>query len=216
MTSVVLADDHALVRQGIRALLERAGDVQILGEASNGQEAVELVEKLEPDVLLIDLAMPRLNGLDAIERIIANHLRTRVIVVSIYADEVLIIRALRAGARGYLPKDSFKEELYQAVRTVARGEVFLSSKVAETVLNSLFTDLPDADAVNPIERLSPREREVLQLILEGKTNRQIAEVLQISIKTVDKHRTSLMKKLGVHDVTALVHTASRYGMLYVR
>lgn len=216
MTSVVLADDHALVRQGIRALLERAGDVQILGEASNGQEAVELVEKLEPDVLLIDLAMPRLNGLDAIERINANHSRTRVIVVSIYADEVLIIRALRAGARGYLPKDSFKEELYQAVRTVARGEVYLSSKVAETVLNSLFSDLPDLTAVSPIERLSPREREVLQLILEGKTNRQIAQVLQISIKTVDKHRTSLMKKLGVHDVTALVHTASKYGMLYVR
>jgi len=216
MTTVIVADDHTLVREGIHALLDREGDIQVIGEAADGQEAVTLVEKLKPDVLLIDLSMPRLNGIEAIQRLHESGSKTRVIALSMHADEVMVLRALRGGARGYLLKDSFKEELFFALRAVVRGEIFLSPKLAESVLNDLITGTAVVPVENPIERLSTREREVLQQILEGKTNRQISALLQISIKTVDKHRTNLMKKLDVHDVTGLMHLAVQHGILYVR
>jgi len=216
MIKVIVADDHALVREGIAALLERTGEIQVIGKAADGNEAVRLTEELKPDVLLIDLSMPNLNGVEALKRITGDGSGTNVLVVSVHLDEAIIIRALRAGAKGYLPKDSFKEELYLAVQTVARGGIYLSPRLAETLLDYLVMGPMAWTAPDPMDRLSPREREVFQLILEGKTNRQIGEHLQISIKTVDKHRTSLMKKLGVHDVTGLMHIALQNGMLYVR
>lgn len=216
MTTIVIADDHALVRAGIRALLEQTQDLKVIGEAADGQEAVERVGELMPDVLMIDLAMPRLNGIEALHRLKSMHSTVGVIVVSVLADEVIILRALREGARGYLLKDSFKEELYFALRSVARGEVYLSPKLAAMVLNDVLVKNPDPGTQNPLERLSSREREVFQLILESKTNRQIAQALDLSIKTIDKHRTNLMKKLGVHDIAGLVHIGMQQDLLYVR
>lgn len=215
MTTIILADDHALVREGIRALLERMEDIQVVSEATDGQQAVDLVEKLTPDLLLIDLSMPRLNGIEALHHLKSNSSTTRVIVVSVHTDETIILRALRAGAKGYLLKDSFKEELYLAVRSVARGEVYLSPKLASIVLSDLISGSPEALVQDPLERLSAREREVFQLILESKTNRQIAKLLNLSMKTIDKHRTNLMRKLGVHDIAGLVHIAVEHNLLYV-
>ena len=216
MPSIIVADDHALVRQGIRALLERTGDMQVVAEAEDGQQAVQLTLQLQPDILLIDLSMPRLNGLEALQRLAAGGSKTRVIVVSIHADEAIVLRALRSGAKGYLLKSAFQEELFLAVRAAASGEIYLSPKLASIVLDNVISNSKQPLTTNILERLSTREREVFQLILEGNTNRQIGAKLQISIKTVDKHRTNLMKKLGVHDVSGLMHIAVQQGLLYVR
>jgi DNA-binding NarL/FixJ family response regulator len=216
MISTVIADDHALVREGIRSLLERAGDVEVVGEASDGEQAVRLVRELKPDLLLIDLSMPRLNGIEALQRLREENSTTRVLVISMHKDESIVLRALRAGAKSYLLKESFKEELYFAVRSAARGEIYLSPKLAGMMLNGLIAGNVDALPVNPLSRLSGREREVMQLILEGNTNRKMAEMLSISVKTVDKHRTNLMRKLNVHDVSGLMHIAIKNGALYER
>jgi DNA-binding NarL/FixJ family response regulator len=216
MISTVIADDHALVREGIRSLLERAGDVEVVGDASDGEQAVRLVRELKPDLLLIDLSMPRLNGIEALQRLREEDSTTRVLVISMRKDEAIVLRALRAGAKSYLLKESFKEELYFAVRSAARGEIYLSPKLGGMMLNGLFAGNVDALPVNPLSRLSGREREVMQLILEGNTNRKMAEMLSISVKTVDKHRTNLMRKLNVHDVSALMHVAIKNGALYER
>jgi RNA polymerase sigma factor (sigma-70 family) len=216
MTRIILADDHALVREGIRALLDRSPDVEVLGEASDGLEALALVESLKPDILLVDLSMPRLNGIETLKRLTAANSKTRIIVVSIHAEETIVKRALRAGAKGYLLKSAFKEELFLAIRAVARGEIYLCASVATLVLSDIINGTDQPHIQDPLERLSTREREIFQLILEGKSNRQMAENLQISIKTVDKHRTNLMKKLQVHDVTGLMHVALQNHMLYAR
>lgn len=215
MLNLVIADDHTLVRQGVRALLERSPDFQIVGEASDGQEALDLVQRLVPDVLIIDVAMPHLNGIEATDRVQALGLPTRVVILSMHRDESLVLRALRHGANAYVLKQSVVEELYLAVRTAARGETYLSPAVAGPVLQGLLTNR-DLESRNPIEALSPRERQVLQLIVEGKSNLEVAQLLRISVKTVEKHRGSLMGKLEVHDVTALVHLAIKYGLIYVR
>lgn len=216
MPTIIIADDHALVREGIHALLDRAGDMEVIAEAGDGEEAVRLVEELKPDLLLIDLSMPRLNGIEALQRLTDSGSKTRVIVISIHADEVIVLRALRAGAKGYLLKASFKEELYLAARSAARGQIYLSPQLAEILLTDLISGHEKPVLENPLDKLSSREREVFQLILEGQTNRQMAKLLNLSIKTVDKHRTNLMKKLNVHDVTGLMHIAVQQRMLYVR
>lgn len=215
MITIVVADDHALVRAGIRALLDRAGDMEVIAEAGDGQEAVRLVQERNPDLLLIDLSMPRLNGIEALQRLKACNSKTRAIVVSMHADEATVLRALREGARGYLLKESFKEELYFAVRAAARGQLYVSPELAGSLLSDLISGVQKSVPTNPLDQLSAREREVLQLIMERRTNRQMASHLQISIKTVDKHRTNLMKKLSVHDVAGLMHVALRHGALYV-
>ncbi len=216
MVTAVIAEDHALVREGIVALIQGTNEFKILGQASDGQEAVRLVLELKPDILLIDLSMPRLNGIDALQQLNAARSETNVLVVSMHADEAIVLRALRAGAKGYLLKDSFKEELFLAMRSAVRGQIYLSPRLTDLVLNNMIQERTRTSPLNPIDRLSNREREVLQLILEGNTNRQMSDVLKISIKTVDKHRTNLMRKLNVHDVSGLVHTAVKNGMLYVR
>lgn len=216
MITLVIAEDHALVREGIRALLERDPEVQVIGEAANGLEALDRVIELAPDVLLVDLAMPNLNGLEVLTRMQTLRSKTRVIVVSMHAEEGLIIQALRNGAKSYLLKDFFKDELFTAIHTVARGDTYLSPKFAGPVLQDLLEERFKNVPLNPLDRLSERERQVMQLIVEGSTNRQIAETLHISPKTVDKHRMSLMRKLDVHDVTGLMHVAMQSGLLYVR
>jgi len=211
---VIIADDHHLVRQGIRALLEKADGIEVVGEAADGQEAVELVERLVPDVLVMDIAMPRLSGNQAVGRVRALRVATQVVILSMYSDETLVRQALRNGARGYLLKRSVTEELLLAIRAASRGEIYLSPAISRPIVAGLLTLQTDADASSPFERLTSREREVLQLISEGHTNKAIALVLRVSVKTVEKHRANLMSKLNVHDLAGLIRVAIKHGLVF--
>ena len=213
MIRIVLADDHHLVRQGLRALLERAEDVTVLGEAADGAEALAQVERLHPDVLVIDIAMPHLNGLEAVARLRTLGGSTRALILSMYTDESLVRQALRNGAKGYLLKRAVAEELLLAVRAVARGDTYLSPEVAGPLLTPLVEGQAPGDAATPLDRLTSREREVLQLIAEGHTNAAIAAHLTLSEKTVEKRRSHLMAKLHLHDTAALVRLAIKHGLL---
>jgi DNA-binding NarL/FixJ family response regulator len=212
MIRVVIADDHHLVRQGLRALLEKAEDIEVVGEAADGQDALEVVERLLPDVLVIDIAMPHLNGVEAVGRLRGLKVKTRALILSMYSDDTLVRQALRNGAKGYLLKRAVSEELLLAVRAVARGDTYLSPEVAGPLLTPLVAG-QDAAAPHPLDRLTAREREVLQLIAEGHTNREIAAHLTLSEKTVEKHRGHLMAKLAAHDIAALVRFAIKHGLV---
>ena len=215
MIRVVVAEDHHLVRQGIRALVEKAQDIEVIGEAADGQEALELVDQLAPDVLVIDIAMPRLDGLQAIGRMQADGVVTRAVVLSMYSDEALVRQALRKGAKGYLPKRSVAEELLLAIRAANRGDIYLSPAVARSIATELLELQTGVEPSGPSERLTSREREVLQLVAEGHTNRAIAQMLQISVKTVEKHRSNLMSKLHVHDLAGLICTAIKHRLVFL-
>lgn len=214
MIRVIIADDHHLVRQGIRALLERAADIQVIGEAADGLEAVQLVQELRPEVLVMDLAMPRMNGAQATGRINGLGLPTRVVILSMHSDETLVRGALRSGARGYVLKQAVAEELLLAVRAAVRGEVYLSPAISQTMVQEWLAS-PSAREQTTFDQLTAREREVLQLIAEGYTNQSIAQTLQISVKTVEKHRASLMAKLDVHDVAGLTRVAIKHGLVFL-
>ena len=213
MIRVIVADDHHLVRQGIRALLERADDIEVVGEPADGQEAVELVQRLAPDVPVMDIAMPRLNGTQAAERVRALGAATQVVILSMHSDETLVRQTLRSGARGYLLKRSVTEELLLAVRAAHRGETFLSPAISASLLDEFLTRQADSEEHGPFDRLTPREREVLQLIAEGHTNTAIAQIMNVSVKTVEKHRANLMSKLNVHDVATLLRAAIKHGLV---
>jgi DNA-binding NarL/FixJ family response regulator len=210
MIRVVVADDHHLVRQGIRALLEKAADLEVVGEAADGQQAIELVRALVPDVLVIDIAMPRLNGMEAVSRLRAMTLKTRFMMLSMHSDETVVRQALKSGARGYILKRAVSEELLMAVRAVHRGDVFLSPEVSGVLVARL---LDEGASMDPMDRLTTREREVLQLVAEGHTSREIAEALHLSEKTIEKHRASLMAKLKIRDTASLVRAAIRHGLV---
>ncbi|MGD2157324.1 MAG: response regulator transcription factor [Anaerolineales bacterium] len=215
MIRVLLADDHHLVRQGIRALLEESDDIEIVGEAEDGQQAVEMAERLRPDVLLMDIAMPRLNGVQATEQVMRLGGSTQVVMLSMYSDETLVRQALRSGARGYLLKRSLAEELLLAVRAANRGESYLSPPISVSILEEFLTSKPDAIETNPLDRLTAREQQVMQLICEGHTNRSIANNLSISVKTVETHRANLMEKLDVHDLAGLVRLGIKHGLIFL-
>ena len=210
---VILADDHHLVRQGIRALLDKTEDIVVVGEAEDGHKALQWVEWLAPDVVVVDMAMPRLNGLQTIAQIKARDDGTKSVVLSIYSDETHVRQAFRSGASGYVLKRSVKEELLLAVRAAHRGEVYLSPGVATAFVDPLRLQADD-EVLSPFETLTPREREVLQLIAEGNTNAATAHMLEISEKTVQKHRSNLMQKLRVRDVAGLVRVAIREGLVF--
>ncbi|HZT32515.1 MAG TPA: response regulator transcription factor [Bryobacteraceae bacterium] len=205
---ILLADDHAVVRQGFKMILGSQPDLEIVGEAGNGREAVELAERLQPDVVVMDVAMPELNGIEATRRLAASAPRTRVLALSMHKDSVYVREILRAGARGYLLKDALAADLLSAVRAVARGEGYLSPAVSDAVLNDYRRHVTD-----PVDLLTSREREVLQMIAEGKTNKEIAGVLNLSVYTVDAHRGRIMEKLNVHNVNELVRFAVRHGLV---
>ncbi len=212
MIRVLLVEDHALVRAGLRALLERAGDIRVLGEASNGQEAVELTQSLKPDVVIMDIMMPRLNGIQAAEHIQNQKLSAKVLLLSMYSEEGLVHQALQSGAKGYVLKTSVSEELLEAVRKVALGETYLSAAVSSIVTESAFH--PSASqSQNPLDNLSPREKEILQLVAEEHTSAEIATMLSISEKTVEKHRANLMEKLHVRNLAGVVRLAIKYGLI---
>ena len=215
MIRVVIADDHNVVRQGIRVLLDKADDIEVVGEAGDGQSAIELVERLKPEVLVTDISMPRMNGTQTVERLRALRLPTRVVVLSMYSDEAIVLQALRSGARGYLLKNSLVEELLLAIRTAYRGEIYLSPVISSDLLNDLLENRGEVEVADPINRLSAREREVLQLIAEGHTNNEIGQMLNVSTKTVEKHRASLMSKLNVHDLVGLLRIAIKHGLIFL-
>lgn len=208
MVTLVVADDHAIVRAGIRAVLAAEPDLRVLAEAEDGRAAIEAVARLRPDVLLVDLTMPGLNGLEAIARARAVSPSTRVLVLSMHSAADFVRPALRAGALGYLVKGAGLDALVAAVRSVARGEPFIDP-AAERVMQ---LD-PESGDEDELSTLTPREREVLQLVAEGRTNREIAARLGLSPKTVDTHRGSVMRKLGVHDAQALTRFAVRRGLV---
>jgi DNA-binding NarL/FixJ family response regulator len=205
---ILLADDHAVVRQGFKMILAAQPDMEIVGEAGNGREALDLAGQLHPDVIVMDVAMPELNGIEATRRIADVSPRSRVLALSMHKDSVYVREILRAGARGYLLKDSISSDLLAAVRAIARGEGYLSPGVSDAVLNDYRRHVTD-----PIDLLTSREREVLQMIAEGKTNKEIATVLNLSVYTVDAHRGRIMDKLNVHSVTDLVRFAVRCGLV---
>ena len=215
MIRVIVADDHHLVRQGIRMLLEKADDIEVVGEAEDGQEAVEMAERLTPDVLVMDISMPRLNGTQATERIHSRGLATQVVILSMHADETIVRQALRYGAKGYVLKRAVAEELLLAVRAAHLGDTYLSPPIAGSILSEFLAASNDPDEPDVMGRLTPRERQVLQLLAEGGTNRGIARELVISVKTVEKHRTHLMAKLNVHDLAGLVRVAVKHGLASV-
>ncbi|MDX6530240.1 MAG: hypothetical protein QOH41_2530 [Blastocatellia bacterium] len=208
---VLLADDHKLVRAGIRSLLERLPDLEVVAEASDGREAIRLVEQHEPQIVLMDLAMPELNGIEATRYLTNTFPKVRVLILSIYTDEEHVYQALRAGAAGYLMKGAATEELELAIRTVAEGETYLSPPVSKLVIMEYIrrTNV----GFSSLERLSSRQTQVLKLIAEGKTTKQIALELGISVKTVETHRSALMKRIGVRDVAGLVRYAVKIDLI---
>jgi DNA-binding NarL/FixJ family response regulator len=197
MIRVVIAEDHLMVRAGIQALLENAGDIHVLGVASNGQEAIEAVQELDPDILIMDIMMPRMNGIQAAENIRDRKLPTKILLLSMYSDPGLVHQALQSGVKGYVLKSSASDELLRAVRAVANGETFLSNPVSEILIEGVVNPNINRDENDPLSVLSPREKEIMQLVAEEHTSSEIAEMLFISEKTVEKHRAKLMEKLNV-------------------
>ncbi len=212
MTTIILADDHNVVRQGLRALLEAEPDLSIVGEANNGLDAVELSEHLKPDVLVVDVMMPGLNGLEVAREVTQRSPQTKVIVLSMHANEAYVLEALKNGAVGYVLKDSCADELVQAVRQANTDKCYLSSPLSERAI-AAYVQKAKKTALDPYDTLTTREREVLQLAAEGHTSAEIAARLFISARTVETHRANLMHKLGLNNQVDLVRYALRRGIL---
>jgi len=210
-TRVLLADDHTLVRAGLRSLLEKMPGVEVVGEASNGRKALDLVKSKLPSLVLMDIAMAELGGLEALPRITKDFPAVKVIILSAHANEEYVIRALRSGAAGYMLKDSATAELELAIRSVMEDKTYLSPSISRTVIDS-YLQRVGAD-VSPLEQLTSRQREIVQLIAEGRSTKEIASTLEISVKTVEAHRLQLMARLDIHDVPGLVRYAIRSGLV---
>lgn len=208
---VLLADDHTIVRQGLASLLSASGEVEVVAEAGDGQEAVDKALATKPDVVVLDLSMPRLSGLEAARRIRKALPGTRVLVLTMHEDEEYVLRMVRAGVSGYLVKDGAASELLAALRALQAGKAYFGPQASSALADGLQKG--ETSAEDPYERLTDREREVVQLLLEGRTNAQIADVLCISPKTVDNHRTHVMSKLGVHTLAELFRHAARHRLL---
>lgn len=216
MIRVLIADDHNLVRQGIRSLLENAGTIEVVYEAADGYEAVENIRELHPDIAILDISMPNLDGIQAAEKILALGLNTQIIILSMHSDPTIIRQLLKIGVRGYLKKDSLAEELILAINSAVQRKTYLSPTVSEDFMPLLLVNHEDDLPENPAEILTPREREVLQLISEGHTNKSAAYTLGISEKTVEKHRGNLMLKLNVSDLASLIRKAIDYKLIFLK
>ena len=210
---IVLAEDHTILREGLRALLSADPNFEIIGEAQNGREAVRCVEKLEPDLLLMDLSMPRMSGMDAIREIKRRYPEVKIIALTVHKTEEYLLTTLKAGADGYVLKDATHEELVMAIKNVMGGKSYLSPGVSEKIIVGYLEGRESNRTASPWETLSQREREVLKLIAEGFKNKEIAEDLCISLKTVEKHRANLMKKLDLHNAAALTVYAVQKGLV---
>ena len=210
---IVVGDDHTLMRQGVRKILEDCKDWQVVGEAGNGRDAVRLILSLEPDVAILDIGMPLLNGIEATRQIIRRLPNVRVLIVSMHSDEAYITQALHAGAKGYLLKDSADADLIRAVADVAAGRSFFSPAVAKVMLDDYVRHLAERGIVDRYDSLSEREREVFQLIAEGHSNKEIADLLSVSSATIETHRAHILQKLDVHNTAELVLYAVRRGVI---
>ena len=208
---VLLADDHTLVRKGIRAVLASQPGIEIVAETGDGREALSLIEQHRPDLAVLDITMPGLNGLEVAFRVSQVSARTKVLILSMHAGEAYVAQALRAGVAGYLLKDAADDELPMAIKAVARNEVYLSPRISKQLVDRFVQS--GATEPDPLAGLTSRQREILQLVAEGKSSKEIASMLELSIKTVESHRGQIMERLGVHDVTGLVRFAIRVGLV---
>ncbi|HZU27495.1 MAG TPA: response regulator transcription factor [Bryobacteraceae bacterium] len=207
--SILIADDHDIVRAGLKALLERQEDIEIVGEASDGMQAAALAEQLSPSIVVLDIAMPQLNGIDAAAQILRRTPDIKIIILSMYGDEEFLVRALAAGVKGYLLKDDVQADLLRAVRAVAAGRSFFSPAIAQTLAEDYVRQLQKKGLQDSYELLSERERQILQLLAEGKSNKDIAALLNVSPYTVETHRAHLMQKLNLHNTAEIVLYAVR-------
>jgi two-component system response regulator NreC len=210
---IVLADDHNLIRSGLKLLLERQEDLEVVGEAGDGRAAIECVERTGPDVVVLDIAMPLLNGIEAARQIALRWPDVRIAILSMHADESYVIRALKAGARAYLLKDSAETDLIAAIRAVTSGRAFFSPTVSKVLAEDYVRQLQLRDAEDSYELLTGREREILQLLAEGKSNKEVASLLGISLYTVETHRANILRKLNLHTVPELILYAVRKGII---
>jgi two-component system response regulator NreC len=210
---ILLADDHTVMRSGLRVLLERQTGLQVVGEASDGREAVELARKLSPDVAVMDIAMPQLNGLDATRQITSRDPNTAVVILSMHSDEGYVVRALKAGARGYLMKDSAEADLITAIRAVCDGKAFFSPAISKMLAEDFLRQLQERGVEDSYELLTMREREVLQLLAEGNSNKEVAALLNLSLFTVETHRAHILEKLHLKGTPELILYAVRKGVI---
>ena len=210
---VLLADDHQLIRSGIRLMLEREPDLGVVGEASDGREAVALAKSLRPDVVIMDIGMPNLNGIEAAGQMTKENPELAIMILSMHPDETYVLRALKAGARGYLLKDSAEADLIKAVHVVAGGKSFFSPAVSKVLLDDYVRKLKRSGTDDAYDLLTPRERETLQLIAEGKSNKDIANLFNVSVYTVESHRSNLMEKLNLRGLPELILYAVRKGII---
>lgn len=210
---VVLADDHALVRSGLRTLLERDQEFEVVGEAASGVDVLAVIERERPDVVLLDLSMPQLNGIDAAQRLHDTMPEIKVIVVSMHADEAYVLRALKAGVRGYVLKQASETDVISALRAVQAGHAYFSPEVSKLLADDFIRDLTNRNVTDPYDQLTFREKQVMQLLAEGDSNKDIAIALNVSLSTIESHRYSIFQKLNVHSIAELVLYAVRRGLL---
>lgn len=210
---ILLADDHTVVRDGLRALLEKQPDMAVVAEAADGRDSIRLAEEQSPDVIIMDIGMPNLNGIEATRRILAANPHAAVLMLSMHQDESYVLRSLKAGAKGYLLKDSLRTEVIDAIRAVARGRSFLTRKVSRMLQEDYMRQLETRGLDDSYELLTDREREILQMVAEGKSNKEVAGALNISTTTVETHRGHILQKLGLHSVPELILYAVRKGII---
>jgi DNA-binding NarL/FixJ family response regulator len=210
---VLLADDHKLMRAGLRLVLEQQPEFTVVGEADDGRQAIAMAESLKPDVVVMDVAMPNLNGIEAAARIAQSHPTTHIVMLSMYSDEGYVLRALKAGAKAYLLKDSAEADLAAAIHAVMQGKSYFSPAVSRLLLDDYVRKLRRSGAEDSYDLLSPREREILQLVAEGKSNKEIATQLNLSVYTIETHRANLMEKLGLKGMPELILYAVRKGII---
>lgn len=210
---ILIADDHGIVRKGLRLQLEQHSNFEVVGEATEGREAVKMADELTPDVVIMDIAMPNLNGIQATTQVVKRNPQIGVIILSMYSDETYLMRTLAAGAKGYLLKDSADVDLHRAVEVVAQGKPFFSPAIADTLLEDYMRQLQQRGLQDSYDLLTEREKEILQLLAEGKSNKDVAGILNLSTNTVETHRTRIMQKLDLHSTADIVLYAVRKGII---
>jgi two-component system, NarL family, response regulator NreC len=210
---ILLADDHTVIRRGLRLVLERQPGFQVIGEAADGRETVALAEEHKPDVIVLDLSMPNLSGIEAARQICSKLPQTAIVTLSMQSDEGYVLRALKAGVRGYLLKDSGEDDLINAIKAVSQGKAFFSPSISKMLIEDYVRQMKQRDVDDSYELLTPREREILQLLAEGKSNKDIATLLNLSLHTVETHRSNILEKLNLHSMPELILYAVRKGVI---